>query len=80
MLKPEEVEAYTNHAIGGVCSFALPSSTRVYLDVSLKRFSYIYPACGSANSAIRCTMEDLEILLPEAEWIDVCKGWQSDVV
>lgn len=77
MLKPDEVEQYTNHAIGGVCPFGVPQSAAVYLDASLRRFDYVYPACGSSNSAIRCTMEDLEELLPEAEWIDVCKGWKD---
>ena len=73
MLKADEVERYTNHAIGGVCPFAVPSSTAVYFDVSLKRFDYFYPACGSANSAIRLTCEELENLVPQGTWIDVCK-------
>lgn len=77
MLKPEEVERYTNHTIGGVCPFAIPKETKVYLDVSMKRFDYIYPACGSSNSAIRCTMEDLETLIEGAVWVDVCKGWKE---
>ena len=77
LLKPEDVEEYTNHTIGGVCPFALPTTTRVYLDVSMKRFDYIYPACGSSNSAIKCTMEDLQTLIPNAIWVDVCKGWKD---
>lgn len=73
MLKADEVETYTNHTIGGVCPFAVPKTTKIYLDVSLKRFDYVYPACGSSNSAIRCTMDDLETLIPYTEWVDVCK-------
>ncbi len=73
MLKGTEVERYTNHAIGGVCPFAVPASTAVYFDLSLKRFDYLYPACGSANSAIRLTCEELETLVPQGTWVDVCK-------
>lgn len=73
MLHGDEVEQYTNHQIGGVCPFAIPEQTKVYLDISMKRFDYIYPACGSANSAIRLSCDELEALLPGCEWIDVCK-------
>lgn len=74
MLKPEEVEQYTNHQIGGVCPFAVPKTTAVYLDVSMKRFDTIYPACGSSNSAIEMTMEQLEQTTNFVSWVDVCKG------
>lgn len=80
MLKPEEVEQYTNHTIGGVCPFAIPSQTKVYLDVSLQRFDYIYPACGSSNSAIKLSCEELCGLLPKSAWVDVCKGWRADEI
>lgn len=76
MLKAEEVETYTNHEVGGVCPFAIPKTTNIYLDVSLQRFDYVYPACGSSNSAIKLTMEDLETLIPFVKWVDVCKGWK----
>ena len=77
MLKPEEVEKYTNHTIGGVCPFGVPKETKVYLDESLKRFDFVYPACGTANSAIKLTNSELEEILPNAEWVDVCKGWRE---
>lgn len=77
MLKPEEVEQYTNHTIGGVCPFAIPLKTKIYLDVSLQRFATIFPACGSSNSAIQLTCEELEQLLPTSSWVDVCKGWRD---
>lgn len=73
MLKPDEVEKYTNHPIGGVCPFAVPETTSVYLDVSLQRFDYFYPACGSRNSAIRLTCGEITKLAPQATWIDVCR-------
>ncbi len=73
MLKPQEVERFTNHAIGGVCPFALPETTMICFDVSLRRFDYFFPACGSANSAIRLSCEELQQLVPRAQWVDVCK-------
>ena len=73
MLAPEDVEPLTGHAPGGVCPFANPAGARVYLDVSLRRFDAVYPACGSANSAIRLTCEELEKLSNSQGWIDVCK-------
>lgn len=73
MLKPDEVEKYTNHPIGGVCPFAVPETTSVYLDVSLQHFDYFYPACGSRNSAIRLTCGEITKLVPQATWIDVCR-------
>ena len=63
MLSPEEVIKYTGHAIGGVCPFAIEDpEVNVYLDTSLKRFDTIYPACGSGNSAIKLTCNELEQL------------------
>ena len=73
MLSPEQVYSFTGHAVGGVCPFAVPEETPIYLDVSLKRFPWIYPACGSANSAIKLSNEELQALVPGARWVDVCK-------
>lgn len=75
MLTFEEVENLVGHAVGGVCPFAVNEGVKVYLDESLKRFTTVFPACGSANSAIELTMEELEQYSGYTEWIDVCKGW-----
>ena len=77
MLKPEEVTEFIGHAIGGVCPFGVPDSVDVYLDESLRRFKTVFPAAGSANSAIELSMEELEKYSHTREWIDVCKGWQE---
>lgn len=77
MLTPEEVLEHTGHAIGGVCPFGLINDLSVFLDVSLKRFDTIFPACGSSNSAIRLTCEELEEYSLSSKWVDVCKGWQE---
>lgn len=73
MLSAEDVEPLTGHAIGGVCPFGNPENAAVYLDVSLKRFDTVFPAAGSANSAVEMTCEELMQISGAAEWIDVCK-------
>lgn len=77
MLTPEQVLAYTGHAVGGVCPFGVDNpAVSTYLDVSLQRFSTVFPAAGSANSAIELTCDDLAQYAKSAGWIDVCKGWR----
>ena len=73
MLSPEDVEIYTGHAVGGVCPFGNPDSASIYLDLSLKRFSTVFPAAGSANSAVELTCEELEKYAHAKAWVDVCK-------
>ena len=72
MLAPEEVEFLIGHTIGGVCPFGLSENIDVYLDVSLKRFDTVFPACGSSNSAIELTINELEKYSNNIAWIDVC--------
>lgn len=73
MLSAEEVELYTGHQIGGVCPFANPDGTQVFLDESLKRFETVFPACGSGNSAIELTLDKLYEFSCAKQWVDVCK-------
>lgn len=75
MLSPEEAELLVGHAVGGVCPFAVNEGVDVYLDVSLKRFDTVFPACGSSNSAIELTIPELEQYSGYAGWVDVCKGY-----
>ena len=77
MLAPDEAEALVGHAVGGVCPFAVHDGVAVYLDASLKRFSTVFPACGSGNSAIELTIPELEQYSGITAWIDVCKNWQA---
>ena len=72
MLTPEEAVELVGHAVGGVCPFAVNDGVRVYLDDSLKRFDTVFPACGSANSAIELTPEELE-RMSGGQWCDVCR-------
>ena len=74
MLNPDEVIEKIGHAIGGVCPFAVNEGVKVYLDESIKRFETVFPACGSSNSAIELTPEELEkYACSFIEWVDVCK-------
>jgi prolyl-tRNA editing enzyme YbaK/EbsC (Cys-tRNA(Pro) deacylase) len=77
MLNPDEVLEQTGHAIGGVCPFGLKNELDVYLDVSLKRFETVFPACGSTNSAIELTCAEIFQFSFAKGWVDVCKGWEE---
>ena len=79
MLGFDEVEAQIGHGVGGVCPFALNDGVRTYLDVSLKRFDTVFPACGSANSAIELTCDELAATAQGfSGWVDVCKAWREE--
>lgn len=73
MLKPDQVLDLIGHPVGGVCPFGIKDGGSVYLDVSLKRFETVFPACGSANSAIELTIPELEKYSGFKAWVDVCK-------
>ncbi len=73
MLSFEEAERLVGHAPGGVCPFAVCEGVETYLDESLRRFSTVFPACGSANSAIELSVEELEALSAPRGWVDVTK-------
>lgn len=75
MLSPEEAETLVGHAVGGVCPFGVNQGVDIYLDISLKRFETIFPACGSSNSAIELTIPELEEHSGYIGWVDVCKGY-----
>lgn len=74
MLNFDEVLEMVGHPVGGVCPFALPRNVEVYLDISMQRFQTVFPACGSANSAIELTCAELQKYSVAKEWVDVCKG------
>ena len=74
MLSPDEVVEFTGHQIGGVCPFGIENNhVKVFCDNSLKRFRTIFPACGSSNSAIELTPEELFQYSNSAGWVDVAK-------
>lgn len=73
MLSPDEAEPLIGHAVGGVCPFAVNEGVETYLDVSLRRFDTVFPACGSSNSAIELSIGELEECSGSAGWVDVCK-------
>ena len=75
MLDYQETEEKVGHAVGGVCPFAVNENCVVVLDESLKRFETVYPACGSASSAIELNLNELEKLSISTQWVDVCKEW-----
>lgn len=78
MLSPDEVLSEIGYPVGGVCPFDINEQVAIYLDVSLKRFDTVFPACGSANSAIELNLEELWKYSNASEWVDVCKAWCED--
>ena len=73
MLAAEEVEPLIGHGVGGVCPFAVNEGVETYLDESLKRFAVVYPACGSANSAVELTPDEFFLHAKAVSWVDVCR-------
>ncbi len=72
MLSHDDALSRIGHAVGGVCPFAVNDGVAIYLDESLKRFDIVYPAAGSASSAVKLTPDELENACG-GTWIDVCK-------
>lgn len=79
MLDVQEAEGLVGHDIGGICPFGINPGIDVYLDLSLKRFQTVYPACGSSHSVIELSLEELEKCSNYKLWVDVCKGWNDPV-
>ena len=73
MLSVEAVESLIGHTVGGVCPFCINQGVKIYLDNSLKRFETVFPACGSSNSAIELTIDELEKYSNYIKWIKVSK-------
>lgn len=71
MLSFEEAESLIGHRVGGVCPFAINEGVRVFLDISLKEYDTVFPACGSSNSAIELTIAELEKYSNFQRWVDV---------
>ena len=76
MLLREETEAFTGHPAGGVCPFAVNPGVEIYLDRSLQKYDCVFPACGSADSAIGLSIAELE-RYSGGVWVDVCKNGES---
>lgn len=73
MIPFEEVEEVIGHKVGGVCPFGVNPGVDIFLDVSLKEYECVYPACGTGNSAVKLSIKKLEDSSNYKEWIDVCK-------
>ena len=73
MPSADEVLEQIGHPVGGVCPFGIKSGVTVYLDESLKRFDIVYPAAGTANSAVKLSIDELYTCSEAIGWVDVCK-------
>ena len=72
MLTADEVLELVGHPVGGVCPFGCKEGVPVYLDESLRRFETVFPAVGSANSAIELNLDELFRYAKALAWVDVC--------
>ena len=73
MLAAEDVLRLVGHPVGGVCPFGCNEGVPVYLDESLKRFETVFPAVGSANSAVELNLDELYVCSRALGWVDVCR-------
>ena len=73
MIPVAEVEDFIGHAVGGVCPFAVNDGVPIYLDASLKRYDFVYPAAGNDRSVVRLNLDELEKYIASAGWVDVGK-------
>lgn len=73
MLSADKVEPLIGHGVGGVCPFGVNEGIPVYLDESLRRFDTVYPAAGTAASAVMLTLPELERASEADGWVDVTK-------
>ena len=71
MIPSELLISLIGHEAGGVCPFGVNDNVQIYLDVSLKEHSILYPACGNSHSAIKLSLEELEHIVNYVDWIDV---------
>ena len=78
MLSYDEVETLIGHAVGGVCPFGVNEDVKIYLDNSLKQLEVVYPASGTANSAVKLKVTELESIVKNEKWIDVCKELNNE--
>lgn len=77
MLSADQAAELVGHAVGGVCPFGVNDGVDVFLDESLRRFETVWPAAGSASSAIELTLDELERFSGAHGWVDVAKGWRE---
>ena len=78
MLPFDEVLGLTGHPVGGVCPFATEPNARIFLDESLRRFTSVYPAAGTATSAVQIDIDELQPLSGAEGWVDVANGWREE--
>ena len=78
MIPYDDVEKLIGHAVGGVCPFGINENVNVYLDESLKQLEVVYPAAGTDNSAVKLKVTELESIVDNQKWVDVCKELSNE--
>lgn len=73
MIPPEDLEELVGHNPGGVCPFGVREGVRVFLDIGLRQYEYVYPAAGNDHSGVKLTPEELFRISGAEDWVDVCQ-------
>ena len=73
MIPADRVGPLVGHEIGGVCPFGVNEGVAVYLDESLRKHEFVYPAAGNDHSGVKLTIPELEECSGCTEWVDVCR-------
>lgn len=68
-----EMRPMTGQTVGGISPFALRESIAVYIDISVRSFATLFPACGSSHYVIELTPDEIYEYGSALEWVDVCK-------
>ncbi|PFO71989.1 EbsC protein [Bacillus cereus] len=73
MLTADEVTLMTGRIVGGVSPFAIPANIPVYIDISIKQYDTLFPACGSPYYVVELSPDEIFQYGNALEWVDVCK-------
>lgn len=74
MIPKDDIKDVIGHEVGGVCPFNPNDDVNLYLDISLLRNKYLYPACGITGTAIKLNIDELMKYTKFIKWIDVCEN------
>ena len=77
MLSLDDALEKVGHPVGGVCPFGVKEGVKIYLDKSLRKYETVFPAAGTANSAVAFTPDELGAATG-GTWIDVCKEEEQE--
>ncbi|MBC2581215.1 YbaK/EbsC family protein [Clostridium sp. DJ247] len=76
ILTNNETIDITGHPLEGLSPLGLKKPLKVYIDVSLKKISYIYICAGLKNFVVKVAPREL-MDLTDGQWLDICQHENS---